>query len=731
MQRGRYGWTEHTELQRARVLDYTFNVPSTEDASWVWVECNGQTLLTPLLLSSSYDAPSGTACSAQLTKRSNPSQTDGNLTYGNLQLRALEGVGDMEATISATQLHPDGGTDGGDSRHVPVNCQGLVLPSAKCFRSRREVDTFDKDLERLLAAAAAGPAPDLAATCIRMNHSLIPDDVANTKFSIVTAGHRSWEDASSAAYVRTVRARQVSDAPKFVVCTSNRVWRENGGDPDFTVCCLKQSCVDQINKVLPLLRVSSLRERAMGLMRTSIAGPMLSPLSELIFCCEDANSVLSPTVLLRKPTRGKVVQGGALSFESGIVMLDTQIETEILDNPSLFGDMLLLRIQSNESISLQAVGGAAQATAVPRPLRRAGAGAPTNIPFVTAVASFGRCSTRLKAHALRDFVCAIDLTDSHLLTQQTSGNTYQTQTTLRPENELAIRTKLFDLRERYTTFRAFARLVGDTRLPECLALVETDTGHIISSAAAVQKQLDDVDPLSVPTSRVGKQIYENLRQATAAFAAACAPFRHAAAEHQVGTHLAPLRHSKQLGRVQRVCLLASGTCNSPTNNRALLLVHTYSPPDVCLLFIDRHLGTDPEYFSSDMRMDTPALKRASSVRNALGIAPTLPFYVQSITRMSSGNTNVFTNKNGTLVHGKQHPLFAVRWKTDISVDQWHESTFSAFTGNRVRVDDAPETAIGRIITVTPGDTPAHSTFNQNWSIRLVHTRPAKDSHLSM
>ena len=727
MERNRYGWTRATDIQRANVLEYTFCVPETETACWTRVECNGESLLTALLFSSSYDAPTSTACVAQLTKRCNPSQTDGSLRYASLHVRA---VGERtEATISVTQVHPHGqesADDGGGSRQVPVNCQGLSLPSDKFFASRLVLDNFEAELQQLLVLAERYK-PDCKRQCVRMNHSAIDDDVANTKLSVVTAGHMPWEDMTSSAYARTIRAKQLPGATQFVVCTSNRIWHENGGDPDYTVCCLKQSCVDQINKTLPLLRVSAVRERAMRLIRSCITGPALASLSDLVFCCEDADSVLSPTVLLRKPTRGKVAQRGALRFESSVVLLDTQIETEILDNPSLFGDTLLLRFQTNDSVSLQPTRAAMQTVDVPRPLRRVctrdAAIANTVVPIVVANPSFGRCSTRLKAHALCDFVCAIDLTDSHLLTQQTCGNTYETQATLRPEHEREIRARLLDLQERYKTFSAFSRLVGGTAQPKCLALVETDTGNVVSSVGAVQKQLGQIDTHLIPDSPVGKQIYESLQQAASTFVEACAPFRRGA-DAPTDTQLAPLRHSKQLGRVQRICMLASGTCNSPTNNRALLLVHTYSPPDVSLLFIDRHLGTDPEYFSSDLRMDTAALHKASSVRAALGLPSTSPFCVQAITRLSSGNTNVFTNKNGTPIHGKQHALFSVRWKVDLLADHWNESTFSAFSANRVRTDNAPATAIGRVVTVTTKASPAHSAFNPNWAIRLIHTRQA-------
>ena len=174
-----------------------------------------------------------------------------------------------------------------------------------------------------------------------------------------------------------------------------------------------------------------------------------------------------------------------------------------------------------------------------------------------------------------------------------------------------------------------------------------------------------------------------------------------------------------VGCVQCICIIASGNCNSPTNNRAVLLVQTQSPPDVVVLFVDRHLGTDPEYFSSDLRMDCRSLAKASSVRATIGIEADTPFQVHSITRMSSDTSNLFTNKNGDLMHGKRHPMFTVQWKNDPLSNEWNSTIFSIFTSNRVRTDCTANIPIGRIITSKSPDNEMYATFNPNWGIKVI------------
>jgi hypothetical protein len=137
------------------------------------------------------------------------------------------------------------------------------------------------------------------------------------------------------------------------------------------------------------------------------------------------------------------------------------------------------------------------------------------------------------------------------------------------------------------------------------------------------------------------------------------------------------------------------------------------------LFIDRHLGTDPEYFSSDLRMDTRSLAKASSVRTALDIPTGVPFHVHSIVRMSSDTTDLFSNKNGNLVHGKRYPMFTVQWKTDTLSNEWNRTILSVFTSNRVSTDGKTESPLGRVITSKSIDGELHTTFNSNWGLRVV------------
>ena len=185
----------------------------------------------------------------------------------------------------------------------------------------------------------------------------------------------------------------------------------------------------------------------------------------------------------------------------------------------------------------------------------------------------------------------------------------------------------------------------------------------------------------------------------------------------VSAQLAPMRHSDDLGNIQRLRLIASGSYNSPTSNRIVALVQLTSPPDVVALFIDKHLGTDPEYFSSDVRMNVSALRSASSVRHVLGIPHSSTFCVRSIHRLSSQSTKTFTNAYGDTEHGKMHVLFSIKWKANALDGCWNGTTLSIFTANAARNNHATS----RVGTASDEFGKLYTTFNTNWCMKVVRT----------
>ena len=729
-----YEWADEGDDPERKALSYEFDVDGTEGACWVRISRNGETLLTPMLFSSSYELPRRGSCSAQLLKRVTHAQTDGNVRYAFLDLEPKsEGTG-MHASISVVQVYPDGQRATTNVHAVPVNCADLVLPTKRALTREAIKCTFSERFTELAVEfAELTRRAEVGAVGMRMNNSRLKHDTPLARVSVVTAGAKMWQDVSSSAYLQTVGATDLGNVQNFAVCTSNRRWLENGGDPDILVCSLNQTCVGQVNDILPMLQACTgmagtdgLERKLRRLLQVSIGGHVFG--GEVAICHKGPQCVLSPTMLLQKPSSGRINKQGQLKCETRMLLLDTETTTTLLDNPSLLGDTLLTGFSSADSLHLHNTRGGVEMNASPGPICKALHKLFTKfesneLPINSSGKVPGRLETRFQVHALRDFVCAIDRSSSRLLVYQTCGDTYETQAPMSETAELQIRTAVFALAQSYDTFIAFAKLIGKSELPEHLDFVDSDIGNILASVGTLQAQMHQIDFNILPASKVGKQIKSCLQQATDTFMTACAPHVPKAAPSMglLTAHLAPLRHSDQLGQVQRICLLASGTCNSPTNNRAVVLVQTQSPSDLVVLFVDRHLGTDPEYFSSDLRMQAQQLAEASSVKNALRLPLDSEFYIQSVSRVSSSVTNLFTNKNGHRIHGKRYALFTVKWKTDALELHCNSSTLAVFTSNRVRTDTVASSSIGRVITEKSPDGVSHSTYNKNWRVRLIKT----------
>jgi hypothetical protein len=201
-----------------------------------------------------------------------------------------------------------------------------------------------------------------------------------------------------------------------------------------------------------------------------------------------------------------------------------------------------------------------------------------------------------------------------------------------------------------------------------------------------------------------------------------------------------LTHSDQLGTVQHATVLGSGNTHNTTNNRAVVLVK-HAPDgvgthtDMHTLFVDRKDGTDPELFSTDQRMGTEDLYRASSVRHALGIhEKDENLVLDRAWRVASSCTTSLTRPSTN----DNKAFFAVRWKPDRSPDTpYTTSLFGVGCQNRFRTDTAQDkhnyevhqNNVARVKTVsgdsdtvcTQNETPAdcYTTFNPEWRVHLV------------
>jgi hypothetical protein len=180
----------------------------------------------------------------------------------------------------------------------------------------------------------------------------------------------------------------------------------------------------------------------------------------------------------------------------------------------------------------------------------------------------------------------------------------------------------------------------------------------------------------------------------------------------------PMPHSAELGKVKEVHLLATNGTNASTNNRVVALVkHTqrYVPDDYHVLFLDRRLGTDPEFFSTDSRMAFQELHSASSVREALGIDPTDTDVVFG----SAWREHIECKMKLASHDTRNIATFAVQWKQN-SVSDWKTSLLQVVCANRHRNDLVnPAASAARIITVSTDNQELYSVYNSDWKIQRL------------
>ena len=180
----------------------------------------------------------------------------------------------------------------------------------------------------------------------------------------------------------------------------------------------------------------------------------------------------------------------------------------------------------------------------------------------------------------------------------------------------------------------------------------------------------------------------------------------------------PMPHSAELGKIKEVHLLATNGTNASTNNRVVVLVkhaQRYLPDDYHVLFIDRRLGTDPEFFSTDSRMAFQELQSASSVRQALGIDP-----ADNNVVLGSAWREHIEGKMKLASHDtKNIATFAVQWKPT-SVSDWKTSLLQVTCANRHRNDQIdPVASAARIITVSMDNQELYSVYNSDWKIQRL------------
>lgn len=176
--------------------------------------------------------------------------------------------------------------------------------------------------------------------------------------------------------------------------------------------------------------------------------------------------------------------------------------------------------------------------------------------------------------------------------------------------------------------------------------------------------------------------------------------------------------NRVLGTVHGVTCIAAGRHGRCSNNRAVVAVlHSAAQEatqeavqDVSVLFLDRGSGVDPDFISADPRLDSPALRSASSVRAVIG-ADT-GWQVDGVTEVDLGRRG---SDNNTV-------MVAVKWRPSASSQQSYMSTLSVPTANRYHNSGRVNKGVsGRTVVAVGDDGKSFTRFNPNWEMKRLAT----------
>lgn len=188
--------------------------------------------------------------------------------------------------------------------------------------------------------------------------------------------------------------------------------------------------------------------------------------------------------------------------------------------------------------------------------------------------------------------------------------------------------------------------------------------------------------------------------------------------------LVPLVHTQDLGVVHAVLPLTGCHKRGDTGARSVMLV-TCTPPcsgtrDAVALFVDPETGTDPEYFSTDPRMQAGLLAQNSSVRHALGLSNTPSAILGNVRVVTCGGKRPFTTLGCGDVEGKHCVFFIASWKVNGRDPVWSHSLLCVGTTNRSVKDIDRQTPIGRLVSQPdPDNGKTHAASNHLWAIRKM------------
>jgi hypothetical protein len=182
----------------------------------------------------------------------------------------------------------------------------------------------------------------------------------------------------------------------------------------------------------------------------------------------------------------------------------------------------------------------------------------------------------------------------------------------------------------------------------------------------------------------------------------------------------PESHARILGSIFDICAVSEDVYGE--KDRQMLLVRHGSKiglQDISVMFPSTKLGTDPEFFSLDPRMNAELIRQNSSVRFALGIKPNQRVQWGAITALTPRCADKYMSPpNGTKVDSRIASLCVVNW-TDKKGQ--HSALLQIMSAQRINaVDGLQQNGLSRVISKRSGND-TYTTVDKNWKIRVMKT----------
>jgi hypothetical protein len=332
-----------------------------------------------------------------------------------------------------------------------------------------------------------------------------------------------------------------------------------------------------------------------------------------------------------------------------------------------------------------------------------------------------RLDSVIDMSSLNGYTCGVDRQMRELLVQRHSRR--GGKPSIGPPVVAAIQAKSIEaVRAIQTAQDLVYALTGTSVIPVKVPMVTDVASAVVATTMVTEEAAAIVWPTETSPGRCGpireavnRVVAEGQRLVQAAVASS--------GHEDTVSILVPCTHTMLLGTVTAVVPLAVDSIGRVTNNRAVVAVMHSGPytgylPDATVLFVNKETGTDPDYFSGDLCMDTSKLYKSSSIRCALEKEHDPDFVLGGVRRVHVHGKRPFSTQAGVDLDGRQFATLSVKWKARPSDPDWSETFMTFIAANRLQSDCHSDTPMGRIVSVV-GPKGLHSQFNANWRLRVL------------